>query len=196
MKSFLKQTLFYFNAYPLRMFFLTISFYGLSLIVYQQNALYSKKKLKLASEVFKNLAAFKRAQTKIQKLNSKKDAETFIQKMIESKSLLEQILLREKNPNAFINFDISSNKFSHQLKQTQKIGAYQTQHFILKKPVFVDEENLKELIATVEGSPIFPYTNQKDTPYCYFDFFSMKKTWLSNGNQVYQIFYELVTCQK
>jgi hypothetical protein len=196
MKLLLKQIPYFFKSHPLATFFLAVSLFAISFFFHQVNAAYLEKKVFLAEQVFKSQDTFKSAKSKFKKLNSSQDPEQFIKNFIESKSLLEQILLRENQKDSFINFDFLHNKFSHDLKQTQNMGSYKIQHFILKKPVFVDEENLKELITTVEGSPIFPYANESDSPYCYFDFFSMKKSWLSNGNQVYQIFYELVTCQK
>lgn len=196
MKSLLKQIPYYFNSHPVATFSVSISLLALSLFFHQKKTKHLEQKVVLAHQVFKSQDSLKNAKSKLKKINSSQVPELFIKNTIESKSLLEQILLRETQPESFINFDFSHNKFSHDLKQVQRIGPYKIQHFILKKPVFVDEENLKELITTVEGSPIFPYANESDSPYCYFDFFSMKKAWLSNGNQVYQIFYELVTCQK
>jgi hypothetical protein len=61
----------------------------------------------------------------------------------------------------------------------------------LKKPVFTDEEDLKQLFTLIEHRSIFPYKTSNQAPYLFFTHFEINKHGLSSYEKVFQINYKL-----
>jgi len=199
MKYFFHRLYQSFKAQKLIVILASSFFFISSTIVYSQTKQHVEKKLLIASNVLKNLETTNISKRKLSKVSYKKKTQEFLTSKIENKELLKQARLRSCNlekQELKSDFDFSSNFLKHDYKSEEEIGPYQVCHYVLSKPVFMDEENLKELIVNIEDHPIFPYAPITESPYCFFDFFSMKKVWSTGGDQVYQIFYELSTCQK
>lgn len=108
-----------------------------------------------------------------------KSAISFVQTDLESQNLLCHFQKRYPSPlSNQTSSCLENNRLFHKSYQLATKGICH-QRFVLEKKVLMDEEDLKQLLSSVEQTPIFPFKGSENTAYLFFTTFNLSKYPLS-----------------
>jgi len=118
----------------------------------------------------------------------------YLEEHLEKLPLLKQLENRfTQNTHASLPIQInpSENRLVHQSTVSSKRGKIHPMEFSLHKPVLIDEEDLKAIIALVEHRTIFPFQKVDQAPFFFFKSFILEKQRLDSCEHVYELSYTL-----
>lgn len=133
------------------------------------------------------------------RLKSKaQDIEGYLKQNLENLTLLSDLKHRHEqdlHPSMPLLYNPKENSLKHNVSTC--IDKHGKKFKIaLARPVFLDEEDLKQLFSLVENKSIFPYQAPTQAPYVYFTSFELKKHMLTPFEKVFEITYALEGIQK
>lgn len=103
--------------------------------------------------------------------------------------------LEIKEKYAFL--EIMDNKIEFSENSLQKTSLFEERELSLLKPIKLNEEDLKNLLSSIEGVAIGPYHQAKGAPQMIITSFSLEKSTFSEmQEEIYTVQMQLLTRQK